>query len=344
MVFKVFCFSLLLLLFSCIDEITYEPEKMNDAIYVDAEIALEDTIHQIKIVTSQEVSSQITTGLSGAKVSLINETGGRFDFLEIQDDGMYIYKGKLDVEVKYGLEIIINNSIITGDKQGFPNPFDIDSISFNVEKEEIQNPNGTINTRDVVNYFANFTKEKIDHEFFLRLGIDETVFVVTEIQCSPVIVPKTCYVYNNDSNLPITLFSLSPSNLKTTIKQKFFTKLHTHEFGAAYSVVLDVISYNKEQFEYWEKLKSLYEQTGAIQDKIPSRLSTSLTSSSNNVFGHFAMVRKSKAIHKITRGQTNIPIEPFCGTPGFYIPYPWPDQCCDCFLFKNSTKQKPYYW
>jgi len=115
--------------------------------------------------------------------------------------------------------------------------------------------------------------------------------------------------------------------------------------GGAYSVKADLLTYTKENFTYWKQYKSLYDQSGSISDIIPSTLTSNLISSTEPVQGIFSLVAKTSVSKLLRRGEVGgYNVEPFCGTPGIFIPYPMPSECCNCLLFPNSTLQKPSYW
>jgi len=184
----------------------------------------------------------------------------------------------------------------------------------------------------------------VEKEEFVRFDI-ETVFLVLEAICSPFIASKACYVYNHKSNYEINLLNIPKSANQINISQKIFSKVLDYEFGGAFSIKADVKTYNQENFKYWQQYKSVFDQSGSVDDLIPARISGNLLVTSGNVLGLFSLVRKSIVFKILRRGEAGgRNVEPYCGTPGFFEPWPRPSECCECLRFPNSTVKKPDYW
>lgn len=337
--------SVLLFIHSCFEPYDNKDENFKPNLIVDAEISDTDTSHIIKISEAQKTDIQTFKGYSGAKVLLKSNENDELVFSETTTAGHYKYIGVLNEAKGYALEVQVNDKVVvTSPIQYFPESFMVDSLRNYTEYVRTQKPNGSVFQEYIVNFNAEARKPTIEKEVFVRFDI-ETVFLVLELICSPFISPKTCYVYNHRSNFEINLLKVPVSTSEINISQKIFSKTLDYEFGGAFSVKADVKSYNQENFKYWQQYKSVFDQSGSVDDLIPARISGNLTSSSGNVLGLFSLVRKSSVFKIIRRGEAGgRSVEPYCGTPGFYEPWPRPSECCDCLRFANSTIQKPYYW
>ena len=337
--------SVLLLIHSCFEPYDNKDENFKPNLIVDAEISDTDTSHIIKISEAQKTDIQTFKGYSGAKVLLKSNENDELVFSETTTAGHYKYTGVLNDAKGYALEVQVNDKVVvTSPIQYFPESFIVDSLRNYTEYVRTQKPNGSVFQEYIVNFNAEARKPTIEKEVFVRFDI-ETVFLVLELICSPFISPKTCYVYNHRSNFEINLLKVPVSTSEINISQKIFSKTLDYEFGGAFSVKADVKSYNQENFKYWQQYKSVFDQSGSVDDLIPARISGNLTSSSGNVLGLFSLVRKSSVFKIIRRGEAGgRSVEPYCGTPGFYEPWPRPSECCECLRFANSTLTKPYYW
>ncbi|MBK7807777.1 MAG: DUF4249 family protein [Saprospiraceae bacterium] len=337
--------SVLLLIHSCFEPYDNKDENFKPNLIVDAEISDTDTSHIIKISEAQKTDIQTFKGYSGAKVLLKSNENDELVFSETTTVGHYKYIGVLNDAKGYALEVQVNGKVVvTSPIQYFPESFMVDSLRNYTEYVRTQKPNGSVFQEYIVNFNAEARKPTIEKEVFVRFDI-ETVFLVLELICSPFISPKTCYVYNHRSNFEINLLKVPVSTSEINISQKIFSKTLDYEFGGAFSVKADVKSYNQENFKYWQQYKSVFDQSGSVDDLIPARISGNLTSSSGNVLGLFSLVRKSSVFKIIRRGEAGgRSVEPYCGTPGFYEPWPRPSECCECLRFANSTLTKPYYW
>jgi Domain of unknown function (DUF4249) len=335
----------LILINSCFEPYENKGENFRPNLFIDAEISATDTMHIIKISEAQRSDIQIFKGYSGARVVLKSDGNDELLFNESATAGHYEYVGILNENKGYALEIEMNeNVLVTSPVQYFPESFLIDSLRNYTEYVRTQQPNGSVFQEYIVNFFAEAKKSSIGKEVFVRFDI-ETVFLVQELICSPFITPKTCYVYNHRSNYEINLLKIPKSTSEINISQKIFSKVLDYEFGGAFSVKADIKTYNQKNFEYWEQYKSVFDQSGSVDDLIPARISGNLNVTSGNVLGLFSLVKKSSVFRILRKGEAGgRNVDPYCGTPGFFEPWPRPSECCDCLRFANSTIQKPYYW
>ncbi len=346
---KQFCYASLMCiclmsLHACIDPYDTIENLNSSEIIVDAEISDRNEIHKIVISRSEPVGSQLVNGVTGAIVKLISDDSEEIEFSDV-GSGMYTFSGQLNVEKDYRIMVKLQDGRnINSEFQKFPAPFSADSISVISEYVRIQKPNGSLSLQDVVSFFIHATKSSLTLDYYLRFDV-ETVFLVNEVVCSPFIAPKSCYVYNYRSDFKINLLHVKPSLNPISIKQNVFDKVLDYEMGGAFSVKTEVISYQPDNYTYWQQFKSLYDQSGSISDLIPAKINGNLSISGGNVLGLFSLVRKTDVSRVIRRGESGIrSVEPYCGTPGFFEPWPRPSECCNCLLFPKSTIQKPEYW
>jgi hypothetical protein len=342
-----FLLFLATLFIRCIDPYELNYRDIPLSINVDAEFSSKNKLHVISLNQSGSIGSQNFTPVDQAKVKLIRDDNQTIELTNFTA-GKYRFEGQLDSTRAYRLEIVLlNNQKITSEFQSFPKPISVDSIDFETEFTRFQNPNGTVFQDYLVHFNSHLNPQKntVDGPRHIRFDL-ETVFVVLEFMCSPFHSPKPCYVYNHRSNYEIQLLDLPKNSPSTKIQQRVFTKIQDYEMAGTFSLKVTAKSYNKDIFDYWQKLKVLNEQRGSITDQIPSRVkSPNLSITLGDVTGHFALYKETEAYSFIRRGEAGGDNgEPFCGTPGNWIPWPWPNECCECLLFPNSSKDKPYYW
>ena len=344
-VFSTILVSVMIVISGCIEDYEGPSGVFKEEINVEAEISDIQQVHTIKISYAQPVGIQLFKGISGADVQVISDANQVFQFIESSDAGVYKHEGHFDNGKRFKLKITLpENIVVNSDYQNFPKSFDTDSISFNTDYVKIQQPNGSVYMDYLVSFFINSSKNKLDKPIFLRFDV-ETVFLVNEVICSPFITPKSCYVYDYKSDFDINLLELDSTESPFFFKQKVFDKVLDFEMGGAFSVKVDALSYNESNFQYWKQFKSLFDQSGSVTDLIPSRLRSNLTISAGTVTGIFSCVSKRSLTRIVRRGEVGgRAVEPFCGTPGFFEPWPTPSECCNCLLFPKSTTQKPDYW
>ena len=328
----------------CIEPYEHINENLVSNVVVDAEISDLLETHIIKLSQSNATSNAQFKGVGNATV-ILQSTKNDLIIFEESNPGIYSYNGQLDKSLGYNLDIkLMNDQRITSKTQRFPESFMADSISNETNYVRIQQADGTISYDYLVSFFINANKNQIAQDYYLRLDV-ETVFIVLENICSPFIPPKTCYIYNHRSNFKINLLNIPKTSDYVSIVQNVFEKELDYEMGGAFSVKVDVLSYTKENYKFWQEYKSLFDQSGSVTDVVPSTITGNLESSEGSVQGLFSLVSKTAVSKILLRGDAGgRSVEPYCGTPGFFQPYPMPSECCDCLLFPNSTIQKPAYW
>ena len=109
------------------------------------------------------------------------------------------------------------------------------------------------------------------------------------------------------------------------------------------AIKVDVLSYNEEQFRYWENIKAVFDQTGNITDRLPARISGGLTSNNEaEILGNFSVVGQSEKVIFLRNPDVERNVKPVCGIPGFQ-PRPLPDECCQCLSREGASLEKPFF-
>jgi hypothetical protein len=332
---------------ACIDRYILPPVESQEIVYVDAEINPNNSQHFIRLNQSMDVGSQVIIPIKDALVYLKGAKGWVYDFYW-SSNLYYEYIGQLDTSDRYSLHIVLSDSReISSTLQSIPPQVKLDSIGVEIKKSKLQNPDGAIYEESVVEFYTHLdpSKNTADHPQYLRLGA-ESVFYIHERKCGNFHNPKPCYVYNYKSNFEIHLLDLPKNSISKHIKQRVFSKLQDFQLAENYGVKITAKSYSKDIYEYWRKLKVLFDQNGGPTSPIPGRIeSPNLSISSGEVLGAFALIREDET-YKILGPRSYGLSEPFplCGSPYGYLPEPWPRECCNCLLLPNSTTSKPYYW
>ena len=223
-------YALIFLAFSCIDEIEFNPENDNRVIIVDGLLTDQDTTQTIKINTSSTLGSQVFKPYRNADVKIIEDQSIEYE-LEESEFGIYTFQGKAEEGKSYVLEIYNNNVLIASSSaETTPQPFPIDSVTFEEKLLSYTNVEGRTRNLWSVEFYAHCSKDIADRDYFLRFGNLETVFLFPEIDTKVFPPPMNCYIYNYQNTVEIQSYFVEKSAVNVNIKSKILSKQTTYDF------------------------------------------------------------------------------------------------------------------
>jgi hypothetical protein len=331
------------LLDGCIEQIEFPIEASERKVVIDGTFSDLEEFQEIKISWSVEVNKQIFDPYSGAIVQVEEEGGDKILFQESQP-GVYTAFAKADPQKKYRVLIqLLDGSIITSRFQSAPKSFPVTEVTVQDTVSNFLNESGQRVRVRSLECNARSQATTIEEQLFLRYDL-ETVWQLTEVQCGPFHTVKSCYIYESDLAFDIEMLRLEPQNEPIDFTTFVFRKPIDRSFGEVFSIKVDLLSYNKQEFRYWETIQSIFEQSGNITDVLPARLPQDLQVNGNaEVFGTFAVVGKSSYVRFIRNADFPTHVNPFCGAAGF-VTFPFPPECCSCLNHPGASVVKPRYW
>ncbi|NNF35964.1 MAG: DUF4249 domain-containing protein [Saprospiraceae bacterium] len=334
---------MLLSMCGCIEQIEFPIEESKSLVVVDGTFSDLDEIQEIKLSFTVDVNLQIFKPVSGADVRVEEEGGELIQFTEAQG-GVYKTQSRAEVGKKYRLNAILpDGAKLTSRFQGVKPSFPVNSVSIVDTVANFINESGKRITLRSIECFAQSEAPAPSESLFLRYDL-ETVWFLSEIVCSPFVPPKSCYVYDKDIAFDLNLIEVSPEQGNLDFETFIFRRNIDEAFGEVFSLKVDLLSYNEEEFRYWETLQSLFEQSGNITDILPARLPSLIeTDGDEEVFGYFAVVGKSSYVQLIRNADFATFVNPYCGAAGF-PPFPFNRTCCNCLMEPGASIEKPDYW
>jgi len=328
---------------SCLDQIDLPVSKGEPKVVIDGVFTELHEKQIINISYSTFVENQVIEPVTDAEVYVEDDLGNSILFNE-ELPGEYSAIAQAIRGRVYNLKaILVNGDVLTSRKQSVPGSFTLDSISIKDSLTVFIDQSGRTKRLNSVHFIANGSQQKVEEDLFLRYDIN-TTFQVTEVICSPFKVPETCYIYNDEEQQSIQLLEINKTANYFTFAQNIYFRPIDFYFGEVFGLDVGLLSYNKQEFDYWLNLKATFDQNGDITDVLPGKLVGNVKSSFNNeILGLFSVVGKSRATKIVRNSDFERHQNPFCGIPGFQ-PFPLPEECCLCLIFPKSKLDKPDYW
>jgi hypothetical protein len=349
---KLFKYGLLffLITINCVTTYNFEPDEWDSYLVVSGGINQLDNYNQIKLFSSTKYGTSVNSNpINDAEIMLVNSINESEPFF-FEGDGIYTYFGtdlKVTVGESYHIEITLENKTYKTQPQKVPEPVPPDSLNYKFGYRTSVNLIGNEVTYENVDIFINTPININGQTSYLRWKVDES-WVFTEIVCSPLARPKSCYMSNKLETERIFTFSskgISGNYLeRKLIAQKRITDrvefIERHFFNA-YQYSLP-----KDAYDYWEKVVALANPSGDIFDLPPAPLRGNvynIEDSEEIVLGYFEVASKSVVRVDLTQAD----IHPLTISSKDYLCGWWTDfrqVCCNCLLLDNSSTERPDYW
>jgi len=328
---------------SCIDQIEFDTQDHDELVVVDGLFTNKLEQQVIKLSYSINLNSQVNVPLTGAMVQVLNDAEEVIDFVEVEA-GRYTAYSQAQNGQSYKLRgLLPDGRNISTNFQTVPDSFPISNVSVIDTLVTFVNESGrTVRSRSL-EFYANSQVDSLLQNRYLRFS-SETAYQVTETVCSPFHTTKTCYFYNDQKPLNINLIEVPASEIEIGFSSLVYRRDIDYTIAEIFGLNLSLYSYNAEQYQYWQNLKQIFDQSGNITDALPARIKGNIIADDGSeVIGQFAVVGKSNKVKLIRSSDFRTAVFPYCGFPG-NRPRPLPDECCNCLLFNDAKVLRPSYW
>lgn len=303
--FQIFILSFIV---SCIEPYEINTGNYNNLLVVDGLITNENKTHMVKLSRSVKNLNQKAEKVSGARVFITDDLGNYF-YLAESGEGVYV-TDSTDLMPQTGrtyqltIETPEGKSYVSSPTTMLPQT-EIDNLYFRKDKEwdlNNQNENTGISIfLDGLSYkgaYIRWTYEetwkfKIPYPSPYTFNDDRQLIQITPIN-------YICWKKNFSNNISVQAFGQF-ANEKIKDKKLLFipTKLND-KLTMRYSVLVKQMSISKDEYYYWEKLKTANEEVGNVFGTQPFGVTgniSCLTDKEEPVLGYFQVA--SVATHRL---------------------------------------------
>lgn len=322
---------------SCIDEIELKIDDVEEKIVIEGLIA--DSL-DLYTITVKQTRDKGLYPVQNAKVEVIEEGGKAIAFIESKVyEGNYQARMKAENTKAYFIRVTNGSKVYESiPSRPIASPKITKPTHFVSERVYIDG-SGAQATEIDVNMVVDINFDASRPKPYLRWRAKG------EYEFHEFTLPgsKWCYVYENNDFNKLLLYDpkLLPSNTLTS-QEINFTELD-FRFYNLYCFHVYQYTMSKEEYEYWQSLKTLIENKGTLYDPPVGNVKGNLFSKDDaeeQVVGYFSVAGVSYVRHFVDPA-TLTPYFPRDPCMRFFNP---PRTCNDCLILKGSTATKPSYW
>jgi hypothetical protein len=342
---------ILFCLISCIEEIDFKSGEETGILVVDATLSTASDSNLVRLSRTAQLGRQVFPPETGAMVMLFDQTGNSERAAD-KGDGTYWFSANsigiktggtyhLEIETADGLKFISDTETIR------PAP-PIDSLTFSFSVEQIVKNETQVLERSFFNLYVHGSWPANPDQTFLKWDV-EHVFLVSEIQCSPIVGPKSCYIYRPVNVNEVLLLDGTSFVGSSAFSNRIAHQELDHAFGLAASFFVSQKSLTESSYNYWARVRQVVNDAGTIFDTPPAAIPGNLyciSDPNEQVLGNFSAVDEKTEVVFITRGDlgSKFSRQPFCGENGLLPADIDLRACCNCLTIENSTRTRPFYW
>lgn len=340
--------SLLLctLLFTrCIDEIKLDIGNNQQWIVVDGLIADSLQVYTIKVNYSAIIGSVSTDNVlppvTGASVRVLDDSGGIYVFTET-GKGSYTCLMKGEVGKAYHVEVTTpdGKTILSRPAILHKAPPLLPATAKVVEAVTISPTGRSIPNNKLSLEMNTDVMDSTERPYLRWRATGEYQFGE---DYPGIINRKICYVKNNIDFNNIKIFNTRQLAGEQLRNEPFLLMKYDYRFAYMYCFHLFQYSISKEEYEYWESVRSIVNIDGSLFDPPPGTVKGNLYNPNDpaeQILGYFSVAGVNYRRQFVNAVSLEVAAPPLCGN----WPPQQPPQCRDCLTILNSSVTRPVYW
>lgn len=290
---------ILLLVFSCSEVIELKDNTEGGQVIIYGRISNSTQANEV-IISRARGASSAPLPIEGAIVKISDNTGAE-EFLQETSPGHYALERSVisgQFGNSYRLEADIGGQIYSTEFQELMPILSQDEMRYEIGVERDITSSGATVTDDVVRVFVNSTlPDDLPEEFYMRWEIEEAYTVLTAffpIFWFPRSAPPQdqCFIVNKLGADEIYLLDGTEIRRSELRNRELITRKIDRSFQNKHYFNLIQSRVSKENFDYWEKIRTLTITNGSIFDQVVGPLKGNIKSTdpSEDVFGFFEVV------------------------------------------------------
>ena len=338
--------SSIILAFGCIDQVEIDIGNDQRRIFIDGFIADSLAPYTINLSRSAVIgvgADYVYEPVSGAKVSVIDESGNKVDFLE-EENGEYVQTMEGKNGVSYYLEIELDDGkLIRSRPQVLPQKVEIENATFLPTTRDYVSDFGGVFSEDVIQLNINSQLPENANPVFLRWTV-EGEYEFREDYPTAITGQKWCYIKETVDNNNLILVDSREINSNRLENLDLLQTPLSHKFLFMYCFHVKQFSMTEEEYNYWKSISDIINRDGSLFDPPPGTVIGNLYNPddpNDQILGYFSASSVNYKRFFTNAAQMDIFIRARCTRQSWRPQY---DDCRNCLLIYNSTLQKPSYW
>jgi hypothetical protein len=343
------CLLLIPLIYGCVDPISFETGTDSSQIIIYGHFSQLQQDYTIDISRTSGFGI-LPNPISGACVKIMDGIGNFADYQEVEPGKYLLTPDKLQGVPgrSYQIEIILADGIsFLSMPQVLPEPVEPDDLYFEIGSTQILGGSGSLIDKTVLNVFIDTplpsSSEAITH---LRWTVEE-VYSFVDRSCGPFDPAETCYFIDPIDDAEVLLFENQGGGQDYLTRFRIRTRelVPFDEFTARHYFLVSQHTISKQEFDYWEKIDAVANQSGNLFDVQPAAVSGNIYQKGDEqvfALGYFAV----NAEIKLRTFTTPFDIKPHpvftCMDESFYRDHL--PECCFCTTKEGIRIERPDYW
>lgn len=331
----------------CVDEIDFDIDREGRNLVVSGGIYDHDGPFTVELAMTNEVIT-VPLPLSGANVTLINNSGNRFSYLEMEPGFYSIPAGTLEGRRghTYHIEIELPDGRVY---RSIPETIPV----LNGEPETIldpgfiQEPSASGKLMDVpaITISANTRVPEQAESLFLKWDVKSVYSFIENEPASPLAPPPNiCYITRKTDTQAINIIRTDELSSNIIVNQKLVTKrIIRDQYYIRHVFEVTVSSISEQRYLYWKNVNEMINQTGTIFDAPPATVKGNIVNINDEndfALGYFEAAARNSSYNFVTRADLPVFIPNPCPPPG----RPGPAECDNCLLIDDSSLERPDFF
>lgn len=332
----------------CVDPISFETESEGGHIVIYGNFSQLNQDHTVAISMTSGFGTP-PTPTQGACVKIMDDTGNFANYQETEP-GDYLLPTDAFPGIpgrSYQVEVVLEDGrTFFSEPEIMPDPIMIDDVYFEIEPREVLSGSGVLVDQTFIDVFIDTSLPGSSEDTSLRWTVEE-VYSFVDRSCGPLDIADQCYFIDPVDDTGVLLFENRSSTQGTLEKFQVRTRLLApyDEFTARHYFNINQHTITQREFDYWEKINAVANQSGSLFDVQPAVVEGNLYQEGNPetlVLGFFG-VNGQSILRTFTTPFTIRPYPVFtCDDQVFFQNHQ--PECCFCSQKEGIQIERPEYW
>ena len=332
----------------CVDPISFDTESESGHLVIYGNFSQLNQEHMVAISMTSGFGTP-PTPVQGACVEISDDTGNFANYQETES-GNYFLPADVFSGIpgkSYQLEVILKDGrTFFSEPERMPDPIMIEDIYFQIGPREVLSGSGNLLQQTLIDVFLDTSLPGSSGNTHLRWTVEE-VYSFVDRACGPLDSAEQCYFIDPVDDTEILLFENQSSTLGTLEKFPVRTRrlVPYDEFTARHYFNIKQHTITQREFDYWEKINSVANQSGSLFDSQPAVVEGNLYQEGNPetlVLGYFGVNGQSILRTFITPFDIR-PNPVFTCNDQIFFQNHQPE-CCFCWQKEGTRIERPDYW
>ena len=332
--------------FACVDEIDLNVDTEERTLVIDGFVSDLLGSHRVKLSLSSVIgigNDNILSPVPGATVKLLDNTGGSFSYMELENGVYELSSFEALRNTEYFIDVVLADG---RHYQSIPEKLRasslITSVSYDITEQTLRNNIGEFEKKTVISLKLGTDVSGSEEPPFLRWRV-EGEYALSE-NYPGALNTKTCYIPTRLDINDVRIFNTSKLEDGKLFDQIIAETEYNYRFAEQFCFHLFQFSISEDEFNYWDNIKEIIDIDGGLFDPPPGTLIgnvRNIDDVSDIAVGYFSVASISFERQFINALELNYFVDTWCRSR-FRRDIPF--GCTECTDIQMSESARPAYW